>query len=170
MNWSLWRGDSGGGGVGSVGVRGGASDGELGRESNREEEGKSGARVVERTALGSLPGTQVLEDAEDDARVLDEGQSPHWMRASRTDQRLDFVDSLVDVNVHFSGRKRSFIRRFRGKSDRRLIGGTGRSGAIYSETVFAVFFDSRHGGLETTATTRFPICYLQPRLEQFRYG
>ena len=51
-----------------------------------------------------------------------------------------------------------------------LIGGTGRSGAIYSETVFAVFFDSRHGGLETTATTRFPIWYLQPRLEQFRYG
>lgn len=133
----------------------------MGRESNREEEGKSGARVVERTrevrssvleygeivpedgvggdpnllrlgggesgqeglqlvgqewgrrrALGSLPGTQVLEDAEDDARVLDEGQSPHWMRASRTDQRLDFVDSLVDVNVRFSGRKRSFIRRF----------------------------------------------------------
>ncbi len=83
----------------------GRKRGQEGLESLREESGWG-------SALGLLTTIEVLEDLSNHARVLDEGQSPHWMSASRTDQRLDFVDSLVDVNVRFSGRKRSFIRRF----------------------------------------------------------
>ncbi len=84
----------------------------LGRKRSQEAFEFLGEEPGRGSTLGLLPTIEVLEDLSNHARVLDEGQSPHWMSASRTDQRLDFVDSLVDVNVRFSGRKRSFTRRF----------------------------------------------------------
>ena len=40
----------------------------------------------------------MLEDAEDDARVLDEGQDAHLVSASRTGQGVDFVNLLEEAS------------------------------------------------------------------------
>ena len=47
----------------------------------------------------------------------------------------------------------------------------GRSFGRQAEVSFFLrTLGSRQGGLEATATTRFPIWYFRPRLEQFRSG